>query len=346
MKNFIIGFLIFFTNASMAKSDMITSGFIQIRRDQRLYVEYKKAAPGKPTLVLANGLTYSTRQWNDFADAVERLDPGVGLVLYDMEGQGQTLLDKAPITFDIPMEHQVRDLRDLMLTLNIPGPVSLVGLSYGGGVALYYASVFPDDFDHYIVLAPFIERLESQDKIINNWIRYHRSLHPWDGRSDDELYDWYLRALVTTTYPTAEPIILENPFKLEGVFRMVKGAKHWQAIDKANDLPRRKIHVVAAEKDEHVKLPRLNLLVDAYKDSALASYMILEGSRHKIPETEPEFSAAWALLIANEHPLLKTGNTFRGNPINGEARSATHVLKVVPKVGSCESELRNSPEPR
>lgn len=346
MIKLIASVVILLMSNSMVHAEIKQSGFIQIRKNQRLYVEYKKAAPGKPTLVLANGLTYSTRQWKEYADAIHNLDPGVGLVLYDMEGQGLTLLEKAPITFDIPMEQQVRDLRDLMLTLNIEGPVSLVGLSYGGGVALYYASVFPDDFDHYIVLAPFIERLASQDKIIHDWMAYHRALRPWDGRSDDELYDWYLRVLVTTTYPTAEPIILENPFKLEGVFRMVKGAKHWQAIDKAEDLPRRKIHVVAAENDEHVKLPRLNQLVDAYQNSALASYMILEGSRHKIPETEPEFAAAWTLLINSNNPLLKTGVTFRGNPINGEARSATHILKVLSKVETCESQLRHHPESR
>ncbi len=40
--------------------------------------------------------------------------------------------------------------------------------------------------------------------------------------SDDDLYDLFLHQIVYATYPQAEPIVLENPFKLEATYRLVQ----------------------------------------------------------------------------------------------------------------------------
>ncbi len=324
-----------------AHASTFQKGFVQIRETQRIYVEYKKATPGEPTLFLVNGLTYSTRQWSSFAHQLIKQRPGVGIVLFDMEGQGRTLLDKAPIRFDIPIEQQVRDLKDLREALRVQGPVSLLGLSYGGAVALLYASIYPDDFDHVIATAPFLERLEDQDLWIKNSRAAHRTLYPFDPRSDEELYDFYLRALISSTYPLAEPIILENPFKLEGVYRMVKGAKNWRAITKSADLPKGRIHIIGAERDEHIKLDKLTSVALAYEQSgALGSYLIVEGSRHKVPEVVPRFTAAWTNLLLSNNPNLSQGRKFFGSPRTGEAQSGELVIPVTEKAGICETLLR------
>ncbi len=73
-----------------------------------------------------------------------------------------------------------------------------------------------------MAFAPFIERLTDQDLIIDGWVSEHRLLFPLDPRTKEELYDWYLRVLIYLTYPAAEPVLLENFFKLEATFRMVR----------------------------------------------------------------------------------------------------------------------------
>lgn len=316
------------------------SGFIEIRPGDRLYFEHKRATNGKPTLFLVNGLTYSTTQWQSYVNELLRQDPDLGIFTYDMEGQGRTLLEKAPINFDIPIEKQVNDLHDLRKKLNIQGPATLAGLSYGAAVTLYYASLYPKDFDRFIAIAPFLERLENQDRMIKNYIAVHKHLYPWDPRTEDELYDLYLRVIVST-YPSAEPVILENPFKFEGIYRMVKGAKNWRAIEKAHLLPLRKVHVVGAERDEYVKLDQLTQVAEAYKSRALASFMIVEGTRHKIPEYEPEFLAAWTLKILSGDEWLERGLTFHGDPESGEVRQGSTVTPIKPKGGWCETLLRS-----
>ncbi|MGE4133738.1 MAG: alpha/beta fold hydrolase [Bdellovibrionales bacterium] len=320
-----------------------SSGFVEIRPGAKLYVEHYPAQDGKPTLFLLNGLTYSTRQYRDLVEALIAKDPGLGIVTYDMEGMGRTLIEKAPARQDIPIENQVRDLRDLVQKLNIEGPVSVAGLSYGGAVALLYASMYPDHFDNFIPIAPFLERLETQDQLLKKSIAAHRMMFPFDPRTDDELYDFYLRQLVYTTYPSAEPIVLENPYKLEAVYRMVKGAKHWNAVETAPRLPNGKIHLMAAVNDQYVFLERILFFWNAVPDAAKASFLKVQRSKHKIPEEWPKIVASWLLEILNNNPDLHRGLTFEADPYQEVAISGQVEIPLGKEV-NCESLLRTVPE--
>jgi pimeloyl-ACP methyl ester carboxylesterase len=121
-----------------AWSDGFERGFVQLSTGERLYVEHKRAKPGHKTLFLANGLTYSTTQWQAYVTRLLELMPDLGIVLYDMDGQGQTLLDRIPDIYggEIPLIKQVQDLNDLRHKIKVEGPSILAGLSYGGAVAL------------------------------------------------------------------------------------------------------------------------------------------------------------------------------------------------------------------
>src|SRR5262249_46953286 len=159
-----------------------------------------------------NGLTWSTEQWNAFVKAIKAIDPDIGIVSYDAEGQGRTLLDKAPIKFDIPYDHQMQDLKDLYDTLAIPGENVAVGLSYGGGLAFDYLAKYPKDFAKVIAMSPYLHPMPSQDLWIRQQIQLNRFQFPLNPATDDELYDYFLRTLVTTQYPLLEPIMLSNPY--------------------------------------------------------------------------------------------------------------------------------------
>ena len=284
-------------------------------------MEYRKAVAGKPTLFLLNGLTWSTTQWQPFVEALNKLDPELGIVLYDMEGMGQTLLSRAPITFDIPFPNQVTDLKDLRDSLDIRGPLVLAGLSYGGGVALEYMARYPDDFTKVIAMAPFLEALPDQDKWIRDMIRAVRWSFPLNGNSDTDLYNFFLRVLVYGTYPIAERVMLENPYKSEGVFRMVKGALPWRAVDIVDKLPEGKVHLLAGENDPHVKLAWLRTFWQAIPAAARASFAILKDTEHKLPQERPDLTASWVVQILRDNPELKKGLTFNVDPATGEGRS-------------------------
>jgi pimeloyl-ACP methyl ester carboxylesterase len=319
------------------------AGFIEIRPGSRLYVEYFPAAPNRPTVLLVNGLSYSTRQWKYLVTALRALDPGVGIVTYDMQGMGKTLLENLDVRNQVlPVEQQSRDLHDLVRRLNIQGPISVAALSYGGAVETLHSTLYPDDFDNFIAIAPMIERLPEQDTLLKNYVNTHKALYPFDPRNDDELYDHYLRWWIYSTYPAAEPVMMENPYKLEAVFRMVQGVKNWNAFANATHMPKGKFHLIAAKQDEHVKISRLDEYWRTLPGDTKASYLRLDGSRHKIPEIWPNELAAWILQILNKNPHLKRGLTFDGDPVKKIATSGSVEIPLK-KESFCEALLGTVP---
>jgi len=319
--------LLTFTFA-FAHARTFTKGFVQIRPDQRLWVEQRKALNGKPTIVFLNGLTWSTREWQPLVEALDLLDSDLGIVLYDMQGMGETLLDKKPVTWDIPFDAQIRDLKSLITKLNLQGPKVLAGLSYGGAGVLDYLALYPDDFDKGIAMSPFLARLPDQDRWIRGMIEYTRQMQPWNTSTDDELYDFYLRQLVFTTYPSAEPVVLENPYKLEAVYRMVKGAKDFKAVDIATKLPKGKLHLMSGEFDPYVSVDWQRSFWADVPEKTRASFIVFRDTSHKLPQERPDFTAAWLLQIVRNNPDLQKGLTFDGDPVAGTAKSGDITIPM------------------
>ena len=173
------------------------------------------AAPGKATVVLLNGLSYRLGCWDDFTSALRQYaDQGIGILRYDAMGQGETLLKYAPALAPFDYRDQVEDLHLLLDVLRVPQPTHLVGLSYGGALALSFSILHPKQMTSMVLMAPFVAPLESQDEWIKIQIAQTRILFHFNPATDDELYDFFLRNLAYATYPSAEPIVLENPFKL------------------------------------------------------------------------------------------------------------------------------------
>ena len=314
-------------------------GFVQIGENRRLYVEQRLAAPGKPTIFFCNGLTWSTPQWQPLVTALDKIDPSIGIVLYDMVGMGKTLLDRAPVDYDIPFASQVEDLDALVKALNIQGPKTLSGLSYGGAVAIEYLSLHPDEFQKVIAMAPFLQKLPDQDKMINQAIAANRQTVPFNPATDEELYDFFLKQIVYWTYPAAEPIMLENPYKTEGVYRMVKGAKNWSAMNSISRLPPGKLHLMVGQKDPLVTLPMQQNFWQALPQETRASFLVIRDTEHKLPEIRPDYTAGWIHEILIDNPAISSGLVFDGDPVKGEARSGSVVIPMH-KEGLCETFLR------
>ncbi len=299
-------------------------GFIEANNGTTLYVNYVSAQPGQPTVVLINGLTYSSRQWDAFAQAL--VEKGVGVLRYDLQGQGQTLLRSGPILDVLPLQLQVEDSFALLEALQIEKPYNLLGLSYGGAVAMQMAAQNPQDVAKVILQAPFIAPLESQDQWIKSQIWYTRKAFPYNTMTDDELYDYFLRQVVYSLYPSAEPIVLENPYKLEAVYRMVQGARKFLASEIVHALPRGSVHLMVALEDQYMPPEKYEELWSQIPQEAKASRILISQTEHKMPEAIPNFSAAWVYEILSENKLLTHGASFNGSPSEGKAEGDSGVI--------------------
>lgn len=266
------------------------NGFVSINAKKQLYVEYIAPQAGRPTVVLLNGLTYTTRQWDAMTVFLKKA--GLGVVRYDMSGMGQTLLKYKTQYAPYKYTDQVLELNQLLTVLKISKPYNLVGLSYGGGIAAAYTIQYPNNIKNAILMAPYTAALAKQDDWIRSQINLTRVMYPFNAYSDDELYDYFLKEICYTTYPMVEPVVLENQYKLEAVFRMTQGIRKLELIKYVNLFPAHSIHLVIAEKDQYIPREVLTNFWNAIPVSARASLTILPKSEHKMPEAAPEKSAS------------------------------------------------------
>lgn len=315
------------SSAAQGDSGKRLQEFVKISKTRELYVDWMKARDGKPTLVLLNGLTYSTYSWDRYAEALNR--QGYGVLRYDMFGMGRTLLKYAPITTRIELKDQTGDLRALLVKLGLT-KINLAGLSYGGGIAIAFTYQYPEMINKLILLAPFTEPVEAQDKWIKQQIWLTRQSQPWNPSSDDDLYDFFLKQIVYSTYPAAEPVVLENPWKLESVYRLVQGVRKWNAFDEAKLLPVGSVHMVIAGKDQYIDRAKLEKFWKIVPKSSRASLMTITDSEHKIPEDVPEYAAAWTIQILDGNPNLVNGHEFAGSSDSQQAKGSGGVVIDLP----------------
>ena len=262
--------------------------WVAVDKNTELYTEYYPPKKNRPTLVLIHGLTYTTRQWKPFIK--ELVKRGYGVVCYDMRGMGQTLLRYAPVRAIIPITNQAQDLHKLLANLKIPKPYNLIGLSYGGGVAFNFAVKYPKLTGNLILMAPYTKPLAQVDAYIKNQVAAARLANPFNPYTDDELYEFFFRQFVYTTYPMQEPIVLENPYKLEAVFRLSQGVGAfipWNNTDKLKS----RTHLLIAANDQYFKPVEFESFWEKFPEDAKAGLYYVKNSEHKIPEAQPEQAA-------------------------------------------------------
>jgi len=285
---------------------------------KNLYVEYTKPFGQKPTLIVVNGLTYSTRNWSASMKFLKQ--KGYGVLLFDLQGMGTTLLSNSMPTSPILYRQQVADIKALVNKLKIKAPYNMVGLSYGGGIIAAYAAEFPKDIGNLILIAPYTEFLETQKNWIKDQIQNTRVAFPHNPASDEELTDYFIRQLVYTTYPAAEISSVENPWKLEGITRLVQGIRMYQPIHDAKKIPKRSLHLVLAEQDQYIPKAVFEKYWNAVPLSSRASRTKVRYSEHKLPEAFPRFVGQFIMGVLEGQPLLFKGETLEANPVTMEIK--------------------------
>lgn len=302
------------------------SGFVRVRPDRELYAEVIPAQAGRPYVVLINGLTYGLRQYDGFARALSAR--GLGVVRFDPDGMGRTLLRYAPSVAAYPIEQQAKDMKAVLTALGMRPPYSLIGLSYGGGLQMAYSMMYPRDVRHHILVAPYTQPLESQDRWIQSQIWANRQTVPLNPATDDQLYDFFLRQIVYMTYPTAEPVVLENPFKLEATFNLVRGIRRFRPVDVAQHLPAGTIHLMTAVADQYIPAHVLEDFWSKVPPSARMSRIKVFQTEHKMTEVVPDFVAGWVMEILKGNPLLRGGRDFTGWPFTKTVRTGQQEFQL------------------
>jgi pimeloyl-ACP methyl ester carboxylesterase len=299
--------------------DFASSGeFVEVYEGRSLYTEYKRAQKNHPTIILLNGMTYSTHQWDKLLKIFHVDHPEAGTLTYDMYGMGETKkkykTDFFPFSStQISYQEQARELWLLIKKLDIQGPIVLAGLSYGAGIAQYFMKEYGSlpEIRSAILMSPFIEPLKNQVDWIKFQVQRAKWMYPFNPLTDDQLYDFYLKLLVYTTYPVAEPIVLEHPVKLEATFRLAQGMNKFNGYDFVNDFPAKSIHLVVPLMDEYIDQTTFDKYWQSLPPSVRASRLLIKNGRHKLPEQMPDLVSKWIAKVAYDpYGDMDKGKTF------------------------------------
>lgn len=311
--------------SSMASASTY-QGFVQVRPNRYLFVNYQAPRPGFPTVVLLNGLTYSTVQFEAYAQALET--KGLGVLRFDFDGMGKSLLRYAPSMAAYPYDQQANDLKAILTAMRIPPPYNLAGLSYGGGIGVEYALKFPGDVRNLILISPYTEVLSGPDQTIKTEISWTRITFPLNPATDEQLYDYFFHQIVYATYPAAEPNVLENPFILEAVYNLARGIRPFRPVDFAAQLPPGTVHLMVAANDQYIPRPVLNKFWGHVNPAARMSRVLVEQSEHKITAAFPGFTAAWTWQIIKGNPVFHQGRDFDANPVTMQVMSNGQQIPI------------------
>ena len=110
-----------------------------------LFYEVRGNKDAKETIVFLNGVMATTNSWYTLSKPFE--DLGYRVLLHDFKGQLRSDKPKGPYSFQ---EH-ADELQALLAHLNIES-AHFIGTSYGGEVALKYASLYQNHMKSMVII--------------------------------------------------------------------------------------------------------------------------------------------------------------------------------------------------
>ncbi len=355
---------LFASSVCWAKGMVSFDGFVDIEKGVSLYAKVTPGKPGAPIFVLLNGLTQDTDHWKDVVPSLQT--HGATIVNIDLALQGRSMVkrfnekftwttpvlkplvlrggawDQEPVFQPTSVEAQAKYVSVLLKKLGITTPVTLVGLSYGGGLGLQMAADYPEQVSSAVLAAPFVFPLPQQDDLIRFLVTYTKQLYPvWNMVPDDAIYDLILRGLVISTYPSVEPEITKwkAPFQSMAASELVRGIRH---LNYGELLKRVKVplHLVMAGKDAYIPADKLKEFWATVPPAIHGSWLEIDGVEHKINESVGPFFASWLWELGSNSEYLTRPGHFVGWPIKGIATEVDGD-RVIPltKAQPCEFQL-------
>lgn len=226
-------------------------------------IYYEISGEGKPILLL-NGIMMSTASWTYFKDPLMMNNK---LILLDFLDQGQS----AKLEGEYTQEVQVDLIYALLQELNIE-KISIVGISYGGEVALQYALKHGNTIDRLVLF--------NTTAKTNPWLRdIGRS---WILSGDNPL-NYYLTTIPIIYSPkfynenikwmeNRKELLTKNVFNnkdfMRSMDRLTFSAENYDIIDRLGEIENYTL-IVGAEHDYITPLAEQKLLNKKIKNSEL-----------------------------------------------------------------------------
>jgi pimeloyl-ACP methyl ester carboxylesterase len=299
------------------------AGYIKVD-GHALYAEYDAPMPGCPTLVLLNGLSDSTSNWDRLIRCFKK--PGYGILRFDFRGQGRSLLQelKEHESFDeaITVEEQSRHLELILDYFGITEPIHIIGMSYGGGIALYFASHFPGKVKKLVLVAPYLIRLDQALPLQRMWatqFELMKGLGIVPQAAFECAHRWYYQFLNHYMDHRFNRLIPEEAVRKASI-QLTFGIMKFNAFPLLCELPDASVHLISGGRDTLVPRGLFSEMWSKLPERVKESWLYVEDGEHLLFEQYPEYLASWIERILAADPRLSQGQKFNGRGYSFEAK--------------------------
>ncbi len=312
---------------------MIKKSFFKTSQNRLAYFEldYKNT---KDTIVFLNGLSDSIEAWGPVKTYLQER---YSTLFIDLIGQGQSLDEelKQPGTselhFKISVDEQAQAVEEIWRSLNIKSRFDLVGFSYGGGVALRFASLFPELINKLILFLPFMIRLDQAFPFQRVWagqmgllknLNFFRPGMSMLGESYQKLIRDYMNLRFSKHIPDQQ---------LRKVsMDLTEGIMSFNAFDILNDLPEKSVHLITVESDTLVPKSLYHETWNRIPESKKCSWLNIKDGEHLIFDQAPLYCAQWietVMSFKTPRSASAAPRVFVGNSYRMETRETTENLE-------------------
>lgn len=245
-------------------------------------IYYENHGQGDRVVVLLNGIMMSTASWQAFIPVLkERFQ----VIVFDFFDQGQSDFYEAAYSQDL----QVEVLKELLKQLNLKDKkITLMGISYGGEVAMRFALESPQAIDA-LILSNTTAYTNKQLKIIgDSWIEVAKT---YNGKSFFQVTipPIYSTGFYEKNYEWLEKrqTYFEETFKpdwYEAFIRLVKSAENHDVRNRLHEI-KMPVLVIGAENDMITPIACQREIVDAIDD---ATFLVIEDCGHASMYEKPK----------------------------------------------------------
>jgi pimeloyl-ACP methyl ester carboxylesterase len=255
-------------------------------------VYYDVQGEGKPILIL-NGIMMSTKSWEPFMESLSESNQIIRLDFID-QGQSDKLVSSV-YTQDI----QVQVIEALLKFLKLE-KINVVGISYGGEVALAFAVKHPNLVDRMVLFnttpytSPWLAEIGYKWNSIGrtrNGQTYYQATIPaiYSPSFYEKRLDWMKKR---------EQILLpvfSNPDFLDAMERLTNSAEHFDVRDALHVIDASTL-IIAADEDYLTPIQNQKALHELMKNSEL---IILPGVGHASMYERPMLFTSLVLGFIN-----------------------------------------------
>lgn len=245
------------------------------------------------TIVVLPGLDDSVFYYERAFNLIREFNPEWSLLGIDLRGQGATRDEEGMIpAMKITLDEQA-DLLEAILSHLGKKKVFLVGLSYGGGVALNYSSHYGSRVLGLGLIAPYVSDFKSYKPGLTGLYYFLVSLNPFTSKVTPYSLPFYFQT--ARLKGRLNPSTNWTPQRMNALTKLTLGILDLdtdKTLDETPHLPLG-IHLLTACQDTVVPIAAHRHFYNRIPKSMDKSFSLEDGIGHRVLSDHPKRAARW-----------------------------------------------------